>query len=289
MVGEKCAIGTSQEEDVMIRKAYICIFCLFLASVPSAKAGTKEELQRLQQDVLALQNQIRQLEKAFTEQTQGIRSLVVQLNDQVGKTTLLLERVSVTLADQASGGQSTISTLLDEVRALSRKMDDTGTSLSALSQQVADVGVQSKPITNRTYQTALNDPERLAFSADEIFHQAFSDLVQGNLDFAIEGFKSFLQNFPSNEKADDAQYNIGEAYYGSEKYSMALDAFTKVLEEYPDGDKIASAYFKRAKVNLALGDKESAIEDFRIVVKKYSEAPEARLAESELTNLGIKV
>jgi tol-pal system protein YbgF len=149
--------------------------------------------------------------------------------------------------------------------------------------------VQSKPLTQRTYQTAAADPQRLAFSADEIFHQAFNDLVQGNLDFAIEGFKSFLQNFPSNEKADDAQYNIGEALYGSGKYSMALTAFTRVLEEYPEGDKIASARFKRAKVNLALGDRERAIEDFKVVVEKHAESPEAGLARSELTNLGVEV
>jgi len=211
----------------MIRTAYFCILCLLVVSVPSAKAGTKEELQRLQRDVLALQNQIRQLEKAFTEQTQGLRSLVIQLNDQVGKTTLLLDRISTTFEDQASGNRVTSSALLDEMKAISRKMDDTGTSLSSISQQIADIKVQSNPITQRTYQTAPGDPERLAFSADEIFHQAFTDLVQGNLDFAIEGFKSFLQNFPSNEKADDAQYNIGEAYYGSGKYSMALTAFTK--------------------------------------------------------------
>jgi tol-pal system protein YbgF len=269
--------------------AYICILSILLVSVPSAKAGTKEELQRLQRDVLALQNQIRQLEQAFTEQTQGLRSLVIQLNDQVGKTTLLLDRMSTAFEAQASGDQSTSATLLDEVRALSRKMDDTGTSLSAISQQIADIKVQSKPMTQRTYQTAPADPQRLAFSADEIFHQAFNDLVQGNLDFAIEGFKSFLQNFPSNEKADDAQYNIGEAYYGSGKYSMALAAFTRVLEEYPEGDKIASSHFKRARVHLALGDKESAIEDFKTVVEKHPDAPEAGLARSELTNLGIEV
>jgi tol-pal system protein YbgF len=267
----------------------ICLLFALTALAPSVQAGTKEELQRLQSDVLALQNQLRIVEKTFNEKTDGIRSLVTQLNDQFGKTNEVLARISTTLETQSTGDRTQTASILQEIRSLSTKVDDSATRISALAQQISEMKVQSKSLTQRTYQTASGDPGTLALSADTIYNEAFNDLVQGNFDLAVEGFSSFMKNFPSHERADDAQYNMGEAYYNSNKYPQAIAAFTRVLNDYPSGDKVASAYFKRAKAELAVNERENAIEDFKTVAVKYSSAPEAALAKNELDNLGIDI
>ncbi len=273
----------------MKRTIYISLIFLLLAAAPSAQAGTKEELMRLQSDVLALQNQIRIIEKNFNEQAEGIKSLVVQLNDQVGKSNLLLTKISSTLDNQAAGGRSTDQALLQEIRGLSGKIDDTATRLSALAQQVADMKVQSQPLTQRAYQSIGNEGGNPSISPDAVYRQAYNDLVQGNLDLAIEGFSAFTRNFPADDKADDAQYYIGEAYLNQNKLPQAVTAFTRVLTDYPNSDKMASAYFKRGKAELAMGEKDNAIEDFKTVVRKYPSAPESNQAKSELDNLGVNL
>lgn len=101
----------------MKRIAQLCLIVI-LGAATSARAGTKEDLVRLQADVLALQNQIRQLEKTFAERTDGIQSLVVQLNDQVGKSSLVLGKLSTALENQSSGDTSTMQAVLKEVRDL---------------------------------------------------------------------------------------------------------------------------------------------------------------------------
>jgi tol-pal system protein YbgF len=262
-------------------------FIVLLGVVSSARAGTKEDLMRLQADVLALQNQIRQLEKTFAERTDGIRTLVVQLNDQVGKTSLVLGRISTTLETQSSGDAAAMQAVLKEVRDLSVKMDETNTRVSALAQQIVDMKLQTKPIPQRTFQAAVDNPDATQLSADKLYSEAYNDLVQGNLDLAIQGFNFLLKNFPTNDKADDAQYNIGEAYYNAGKYSEAIAAFSKVVTDYATGGKAASALFKRAKAELAVQQKEGAIADFRTVAEKYPAEPEASLAKAELLKLGI--
>jgi tol-pal system protein YbgF len=234
-----------------------------------------------------LQNQIRQLEKTFAERTDGIRSLVVQLNDQVGKTSLVLGKINATLETQSSGDSTVIQNVLKEVKDLSIKMDETNTRISALAQQMADMKVQTKPIPQRTFQAANDNPDAIALSADKIYSEAYNDLIQGSLDLAIQGFNAFLRNFPTNDKADDAQYNIGEAYYSDNKFPQAIAAFSKVVTEYATGGKVASALFKRAKSELALQQKDSAIADFKTVVEKHPTEPEASLAKAELLKLGI--
>ncbi len=271
----------------MKRLPFVTILFLLLALAPNASAGTKEELIRLQSDVLALTNQIRALEQSFSEQTQSLKSLVVQLNDQVGQSFLVIQKLSGELQAQASGDRSGLQSVIEEVRSLSRKMDDNATRISALAQQVSDMKMDSKPMTQRVYQSAGTGPEALSFSADQIYYEAYNDLIQGNFDLALEGFRAFLKNFPSNEKADDAQYNIGEAYYGNKNYLDAIRAFTAVINDYPAGDKLASAHFKRGKAELLIGENENATNDFKIVVQKHPDSPEASLAAAELTQLGV--
>ncbi len=270
-------------------KRITCCFLLgvVLGASPSAQGGTKEDLLRLQTDVLALTNQIRLLEKTVSEQTEGLKGLVGQLNDQMGKSNALLGKISTLLETQAASDRSSNQGLLQEVRSLNQKIDDTGTRISALAQQVSELKVQSKPITERRFQASGGDPGSLSMSADTIFNEAFSDLVQGNTDLAVQGFSSFVTNFPTSEKADDAQYYIGEAYYNSKKLPEAVAAFTKILNDFPAGDKVASSLYKRGLAEVALKEKENAVEDFKTVLQRYPNAPEAGLARSQLESLGV--
>jgi tol-pal system protein YbgF len=257
----------------------------FLVTAVRVNAGTKEEMMRLQSDVLAMQNQIRMLEKTVNEQTEGLKSLVVQLNDQVGKSNLLLGKISASLEGQASSGKSGEQILSQEIRNLSTKLDDMATRISALAQKVADLKVQSQPLTPGSFPGAGGDSSPL--SPDAIYNEAYNDLVQGNFDLAIEGFNAFVKNFPTSAKADDALYNVGEAYYNLKRMPQAVASFTRVINDYPDGDKVASSLFKRGKAELAMQERDNAIEDFKAVVQKYKDAPEAGLARAELEALGV--
>ena len=147
----------------------------------------------------------------------------------------------------------------------------------------------SQPLTQRAYQSIGAQGGNPAVSPDTIYNQAYTDLVQGHLDLAIEGFSAFIRNFPDSDKADDAQYNIGEAYYNQSLMPQAVAAFTRVLNDYPNGDKVTSAIFKRGKAEMAMGEKDNAIEDYKTVLRKYPESPEANLAKAELDNLGVRV
>src|SRR5512136_1423930 len=156
-------------EKTMKRIGYLFIIIL-LGVASTAQAGVKEELIRLQADVLALQNQMRQLEKTFTERSDTIRSLVVQLNDQVGKTSLALGKISTSLEAQSSGDVAAVQSVLKEVKDLAGKMDDANMRISALAQQIVDMKVQTKPISQRTIQNAEDNRAQLCSYADQIYN-----------------------------------------------------------------------------------------------------------------------
>jgi tol-pal system protein YbgF len=256
----------------------ICVS--FLA--PMAQAGTKEEIMRLQNDVLALKDQFREFEKSYNEKNDGLKSLVVQLNDQVAKSTLLLDRVAKTLEGQASGTRASDQALLQEIRNLAAKVDDAATRISALAQQIADLKVQSKSLNE-------SRPSSAELSEDSIYGQAYNDYVQGNLDMAIQGFSAYLASFPNGKMAANAQLSVGDAYTRVGKLPQAIAAFTRVITDYPGADQVPSAIFKRARAELAMKESDNAIADFKDIITRFPTAPESDQAKAELQKLGVNI
>lgn len=242
------------------------------------QAGTQEELVRLQNDIITLQNQFREYEKIYNENSSGLKNLVEQLNDQVAKSNMLLDEVLAALQLQASGSRSDIDAMSPKIQALSGKIEEMLTSLSALSRQVSEMKIQSQPVGG----FAPSGPS----SSDATFNQALNDLIGGNPELAIQGFNAYLDFFPSGDKATAARYYIGEAYYNMNRFPEAVEAFTLIIEENADSGKVASALFKRGKSALEIHDTDAAIRDFQNVIQRFPDAPEASLSKAELQSLG---
>jgi tol-pal system protein YbgF len=263
-------------------KTGIFLLSIVWAVMPSAQAGTKEEVARLQNDVLALQNQIRELDKNFNEKLDGLKSLIVQLNDQVAKSDVTLDKIAAALDTQVSGRRTSDQSLLQEIRALAGKLDETSTRISALAQQVAELKLLSKPLPQPSTPSSDLSPEAT-------YDRASGDLVRGNYDLAVQGFASYLNSTPGGAKAANAQYGIGEAYYYQGKMQQAITAYTRILTDYPDSDICASALYKRAKAELAIKESENAIADLKEILERYPSSSEANLAKTELQSLGVKL
>jgi tol-pal system protein YbgF len=265
----------------MTRKLCYCLLIAFLTALPSLQAGTKEEIMRLQNDVLTLQNQIREFEKIFSEKIDGLKSLVVQLKDEASNSGITLKQVAAILENQASGVQSADEAVIKEIRALSTKVDDSATRISALAQQISELKVQYKSLNEAEAPTA-------SLSPDALHGQALRDFMQENFDLAIQGFTTYVSNYPGGDKAASALYYIGEAYHRQNQLPQAVSAFTRVINDYPGTDSVAGALYKRALVESAMHERENAIADLRAVIEKFPTSSEAAQAKIELQKLGAK-
>jgi tol-pal system protein YbgF len=263
----------------MKRTTSFFLTIVFLMLVPSLQAGTKEELMRLQSDVLALQKQLQELDKTYNERMDGLRSLVVQLNDQAAKSNLVLENIRSILTNQSSGTRSADQTMLQEIRALSGKIDDTTTSVSAMAQQLNELKVQSKTMDQDASSKGSLSPESM-------YNQAYNDFVQGNLDLAIQGFTVYINTYPGGDKAASALLYIGEAYSNQKKLPQAITVFTRIINEYSQTPAVPTALYKRAKAELTLQQKDDAIADLKNIMDKYPNTQEAENAKIELQQLG---
>jgi tol-pal system protein YbgF len=120
------------------------------------------------------------------------------------------------------------------------------------------------------------------------YEKAYGVYLDRRYDEALALFKDFLEHYPQNDLADNAQYWMGEVYYDLEDYAKAILAFKEVVTRYPDGTKAPDALLKIGYAYVALDDPANARVFLKRVIKNYpfSEAEsKARAKLKELENL----
>jgi tol-pal system protein YbgF len=120
------------------------------------------------------------------------------------------------------------------------------------------------------------------------YEKGYSAYVEHRYDVALTLFKNFLQRYPQDDLADNAQYWVGEIYYDLEDFPNAILAFKEVVTQYAEEDKAPDALLKIGYAYIALDDPTNARVFLKRVIKNYpfSKAEsKARAKLKELENL----
>lgn len=143
-------------------------------------------------------------------------------------------------------------------------------------------GPKDKPAGGAPIQTNL--------SPQDVYKTAYADYQKGFYDMAIDGFQTFVEQFPTNPLADDALYMMGECYYSQKKFAKAIEQFDEVIVNYSDSGKLASnklaaSYLKKGYCLAELKRKDEAIAVLRFLVNKFPLDEEAKSAQQKIKEL----
>jgi tol-pal system protein YbgF len=192
-----------------------------------------------------------------------------------------------------------VDTLATQSQGLSDNMQDLQARVGKVSQQVSDVqnllqSIDAKipggTATATPTGTASAPPAGAAsatppISSDTLYQNALRDYNSGRYDLSRQEFSDFLKNFPDSDLAGNSQFYLGEIDFSQANYQDALAAYDMVLVNYPKSYKLAAASLKKGEAMLALGQKASAIRQFRSVVSRFPGTDESKRAESHLRQL----
>jgi len=121
--------------------------------------------------------------------------------------------------------------------------------------------------------------------AKHVYERNMQKFKGGDLNGAQHGFSQFLVQYGTSDLAPNAQYWLGECYYGKKEYKRAIDAFERVELDFPTSDKVPAAILKRGFAYLALNDRKRASTLLRQVVDTYPKSQEASKALDKLAQL----
>ena len=147
-----------------------------------------------------------------------------------------------------------------------------------LAKKVTPHGERAESAPELAVPEGETAPVVTSLNPTETYLQAFSDYAAGRYSQCIEGFQTFLQYFPANEYAANAQFWLGECYYSQERYGLAVIEFKKVVEEYPQGSKAPEALWKAALAYEQLGQEDQAQDALNLLMERYKDSSAAKKA-----------
>jgi tol-pal system protein YbgF len=143
-----------------------------------------------------------------------------------------------------------------------------GTTGAVSDQPNVRQAIPSQPSTDEpagTQMAALpstDDPE-------ELYRNSYEFILSGDYDTAEAGFRSHISRFPSDSRAADAHFWLGEALLGQKKYRDAAETFLSANKEYPSSKKAPDMLLKLGVSLVGLDQKDVACATFSEIGKRY--------------------
>ena len=225
-----------------------------------------------------LQQEVQNLRGVVEQQTNEIEALKKRSREQYIDLDSRLNRMGT-----APSGTSPPPR--DPEREPPRNGNDEPAQLSADEPVNADEPPQREPPRNSQPAPAAGAP---AEDEKRAYDQAFGALREGRYAESARRFQAFLDEYPDGDLADNALYWLGESYYVTQNYRVALETFNAMLKRYPQSPKAPDALLKVGYCQFEMKDFARAEQTLNDVVHRYPDTTVARLAEGRLRALRVE-
>jgi len=229
-------------------------------------------------------------------------------NQSAGQSNLEAQNRIVELQSEVQDLRNVVETLRNEIEQLKQRNRDQYVDLDSRLQRLeGGQGAGSAPPDSPASAPAAAPampaaaPAPVASSpaaagvtvdpaAEEAAYQAALDTLVERFEAADSArlFQAFIRDYPESSLLPNAWYWLGESYYVTQNYELALDAFRTLLDEYPASRKEADALLKLGYCQVALGQRGAGEASLRDVGRRFPGTEAAAKAESRLRTLALE-
>jgi len=231
-------------------------------------------------------------EQALRQQAASLRAKMEALNEEMRNLTGRIEEIEYKLNRQAQVDAESVQVKEDKIDRLAKTATSNDDRIYRIEQYLNFEPSKQIPPTEKPAQkpTATIAPApagqvKQELPEDEIYRMAKQAFDQGDSDAARKKFEELIQRFPNSERADNAQFWIGEIYYREKWYEKAILEYQKVIEKYPKGNKVPASLLKQGFAFYNLGDKSNSRLILEELIKKYPKSNEAKIAKDKVKDL----
>ena len=106
---------------------------------------------------------------------------------------------------------------------------------------------------------------------------------------AAAEFGDVVKNYPDNPLSGNSYYYQAEIDYRGGRYAGAIKAYDSVLQQYPDSNKVPVSHLHKGMALVALNQKDAGVREFRLLIQRFPNSPEAMQARSKLSGMRVTV
>jgi tol-pal system protein YbgF len=228
--------------------------------------GMVNQVQQLQSQVQQLQGQLEELQHQLQQLQDTNKAQYIDLDSRLGRL-------------EGNGGAATNSAAGANAAPAS-----SGSSAAAATPANAASAPAAAPAEGSgNGPTAAPDA-----NAQAAYDAAFKALRGGDYAQASRGFRTFIQQYPDNALTSNAWYWLGESYYVTMNYPVALEAFQRLLSQFPQSEKAPDALLKVGYSQLELKQLDAGKATLQAVTTKYPDSRAASLAQERLRRLQLQ-
>lgn len=260
------------------------------------QAASSNQTVELLNRITQLQSEVQSLRGLVEQQSYEIEALKKRNRDQyldLDGRLARLEGGAPAANPDAVSGEAPLAGMPDNAQPL---IDDPAASAPQVTESVMEDPEVRAPVDGQTATTGLgggviaSTAESMADPAGEraMYESAFDALKEGRYAEAARRFQSFLTSYPNGEFAPNANYWLGESYYVTQNYQIALDAFRQLLNQFPSSSKAPDALLKVGYCQYELRQWAEAEATLNLVVERYPESTVSRLAQGRLRALRLE-
>jgi tol-pal system protein YbgF len=243
-----------------------------------AQAGTTtlvNQVNDLQQQVSQLQGQIEELQHQNQQLQDSQKAQYADVDSRLGR-----------IEKGGAPGQPAAAAQGAPAAAQPPAAASQGNAGSAGNAAVASNAAGAGAVAAGAAAASSGAPSQPA-NADQqaAYDAAFKSLRAGDYVTASRGFRDFLVKYPDSPLAPNAYYWLGESYYVTMNYPVAIEAFQRLVKQYPQSDKVSDGLLKVGYCQIELKQQDAAIATLKQVSAKYPGTKAAGLAQERLRRL----
>lgn len=223
--------------------------------------GLVNQLQQMQTQMQQMQGQIEELQHQLQDLQDRSKAQYVDLDSRLGRL-------------ENGAGQGAGNAQQPAPASSAAGQNNTATPPVAASAAPPPPAAAGKP--------ALVPADAATQAA---YDAAFKSLRGGDYVGASRGFREFIVKHPNSTLTPNAFYWLGESYYVTTNYQVALEAFQHLLSQFPQSEKAPDAMLKLGYSQLELKQADAAKATLKAVVAKYPGSKAASLAQERLGRL----
>ncbi len=230
-------------------------------------------------------------EQAMRHQAASLRAKMDALNEEMRTLTGRIEEIEHNLNRQTGKDAESVQAKEEQIDKLAKATKSNDDRIYRIEQYLnfepsTQIPATEKPAENHCKIVPAPAAKiKQELPEEEIYRMAKQAFDQGDSDAAREKFQELIQRFPKSERADNAQFWIGEIYYREKWYEKSILEYQKVIENYPKGNKVPASLLKQGFAFFNLGDKSNSRLILEELIKKYPNSNEAKIAKDKVKDL----
>ena len=251
------------------------------------------QISALQSQVQTLQGQVEELKHQLDEAKQRNKDQYIDLDSRIGR---IEGRAPAGAPPPAPGGAARESAQPPDIELGGGRAEEPPQA-AAPATRGGDVPERARQNVGELRADERGDlgtpngappPSADAAGEQSTYDAAFAALKDGRYAESARRFQTFLDQYPNSGLAGNAYYWLGESYYVTQNYKIALQTFQTLLQRYPDSQKAPDALLKVGYSQYELKQWDQAEATLNQVVQTYPDTTVARLAQGRLRALKLE-